>query len=157
MAYRFKPGKNLEQELRRIASQQLERASAELTDPELAPARAVHQARKRLKKLRGLLRLVHPALDRGIYKHWNRRFRDLGRSLADARDADVLQRTLDAIEEAMRNQAAAPDLTVLRRGIEQRQTMLRGEASRIGCRVYAEKSKRLRKRIESWWEIRRME
>ncbi|HEY9150867.1 MAG TPA: CHAD domain-containing protein [Gammaproteobacteria bacterium] len=115
MAYRFKSRKNLEQELRRIACQQLERASAELTDPELDPAKAVHQARKRLKKLRSLLRLVRPALDREVYKGWNRRFRDLGRSLASARDADVLLRTLDELEEAMRVDAAAPDLSVLRR------------------------------------------
>lgn len=302
MAYRFKSRKSVEQELRRIACQQIERASAELTDPELDPAKAVHQARKRLKKLRSLLRLVRPALDREVYKRWNLRFRDLGRSLADARDADVLLQALDELEKTMRVNARAPDLSVLRRelasrygqdtgdgsrdlearmeavaeelraarkemvrlsiggrsfetlgaglqrthargrkalrktrtsptdahfhewrkrvkdhwyhsrllvdvwpglmkpyakemkrlsdllgddhdlavfrqrlrdipgdslpepvaqalhrSIEHRQTMLRSEASRIGCRVYAEKSRRLRKRIESWWEIRRVE
>lgn len=302
MAYRFKSRKSVEQELGRIARQQLERASAELTDPELDPDKAVHQARKRFKKLRSLLRLVRPALDREVYKSWNRRFRDLGRSLAGARDADVLLQTLDVLEEAMRVNAAAPDLSALRRelaastgqeagddsrdlktrmaavaedlraareemirlsidgnrfetlgaglqwthargrkalrktresstddhfhewrkrvkdhwnhsrllmdvwpslmkpyakemkrlsdllgddhdlavfrqrlrelpedtipepiaealhqSIEHRQRMLRSEAYRVGNRVYAEKSKRLRQRIESWWEIRRME
>lgn len=115
MAYRFKPQKNVEQELRRITRQQLERASAELTGHELDPPKAVHQARKRLKKLRSLLRLVRPDLDREVYKRWNRRFRDLGRSLAGARDADVLLQTLDELEETMRVNAAAPDLSVLRR------------------------------------------
>lgn len=115
MAYRFKSRKNVEQELRRIARQQLERASAELTDPELDPAKAVHQARKRLKKLRSLLRLVRPVLGREVYKRWNQRFRDLGRSLASARDADVLLQTLDELAEAMRVNAAAPDLSALRR------------------------------------------
>lgn len=120
MAYRFKSRKNVEQELRRIARQQLERASAELIDPELDPAKAVHQARKRLKKLRSLLRLVRPALGREPYERWNHRFRDLGHSLASARDADVLLQTLDKLEEAMRVNAVAPDLSVLRRELAAR-------------------------------------
>ncbi|MCA1805567.1 MAG: CHAD domain-containing protein [Xanthomonadaceae bacterium] len=41
--------------------------------------------------------------------------------------------------------------------IEHRQNMLHGEAYRVGYRVYAEKSKRFRQRIESWWEIRSVE
>ena len=54
-------------------------------------ATAVHEARKDMKKLRAVVRLVQadPA--------WNRRFRDIARRLSGRRDADVLLETLDGL------------------------------------------------------------
>ena len=52
-------------------------------------ATAVHEARKDLKKLRALVRLVQAD------SRWNTRFRDTARRLAGRRDADVLLETLD--------------------------------------------------------------
>ncbi len=54
-------------------------------------ATAVHEARKDLKKLRALVRLVQAD------PSWNRRLRDTGRRLAGRRDADVLLATLDEL------------------------------------------------------------
>ncbi len=52
---------------------------------------AVHEARKDIKKLRALVRLVQAD------SSWNRRLRDTARRLAGRRDADVLLETLDEL------------------------------------------------------------
>ena len=75
MAYRIRTkDDDVEQAVRRIACEQIDRALAEIDDDGLDFARKVHQVRKRCKKLRGLVRLVRPALD--AYGRENAAFRD---------------------------------------------------------------------------------
>lgn len=62
MAYRIDPGADLQEELRAIARDQVEAALSDLSDPTDDVVAAVHDCRKRCKKLRGLVRLVRPAL-----------------------------------------------------------------------------------------------
>lgn len=97
MPYRFKRKEPVAEGMRRIALEQIDRARTELRDTEMEAAEAVHQARKRFKKLRGLLRLVRPALGGRQYKQQNRFFRDLGRDLSGARDAQVMLDTLEKL------------------------------------------------------------
>jgi CHAD domain-containing protein len=62
-------------------------------------AQATHEARKDLKKVRSLLRLVRSGLDRDAYRAENDRPRSIARSLAGRRDADVLVQTAAAFGE----------------------------------------------------------
>lgn len=57
----------------------------------------MHEARKDLKKLRALLRLVRDAIDDEAYARENARYRDAGRALAGARDAQVKLETIEAL------------------------------------------------------------
>lgn len=78
----------------RVFSEECDAIRKELRDA--GPARmddAIHSARKRMKKLRGLLRLLRPALGERIYARENRNLRDLARRLAPPRDAFVMVRT----------------------------------------------------------------
>jgi len=59
----------------------------------------VHEARKNFKKIRAIIKLLRYTLGRKLYKHDNYFFRDLGRELSDARDADVNLETLQKLEE----------------------------------------------------------
>ena len=96
MAYRIKAGDDdVQAAVRRIAVEQIDRALEEADDPALGFEATVHQVRKRCKKLRGLARLVRPAL-KG-YGRENRAFRDAARLLSDIRDADSLIETYDAL------------------------------------------------------------
>jgi CHAD domain-containing protein len=72
----------------RDAIEQLERRDAD-------PVHAVHEARKDLKKVRALLRLVRPALPRKVFRAENAALRDAGRSISGARDADVVLETAE--------------------------------------------------------------
>ena len=93
MAYRFSPDDpSLQQALRRIADEELRAALAVLDDTRL-PAQAVHDVRKRAKKLRGLLRLLQGSFP--DHARENAALRDAGRLLALRRDAEVRLATLD--------------------------------------------------------------
>jgi CHAD domain-containing protein len=60
---------------------------------------AVHGARKDLKKLRAVLRLLRDWLGRAGYEDQNGRFRDAARLLSASRDAKVKLETLEALGE----------------------------------------------------------
>ena len=80
--------------LRAAVREQLDDAVRRLRDERADhPAEAVHEARKDLKKARSLLRLARPGLPGAVYRRENGALRDIGRSLSDARDADVLAET----------------------------------------------------------------
>ena len=63
-------------------------------------AESVHEARKDLKKLRSVLRLVRDEIGDQVYRRENDRFRDAGRLLSGARDAEVKLETIDLLREA---------------------------------------------------------
>ncbi|HEU4598359.1 MAG TPA: CHAD domain-containing protein [Solirubrobacterales bacterium] len=60
-------------------------------------ADAIHGARKDMKKLRTVLRLVRDELPQGVYEEENRRYRDAGRALSASRDAEVKAQTLETL------------------------------------------------------------
>jgi CHAD domain-containing protein len=62
-------------------------------------AESVHEARKDLKKVRSVLRLVRDELGEELYRRENERFRDAGRLLSGARDAEVKLGTVDALRK----------------------------------------------------------
>jgi CHAD domain-containing protein len=60
---------------------------------------AVHGARKDLKKLRAVLRLLRDRLGEEAYRAQNRCFRDAARALSESRDAEVKLETLGGLSE----------------------------------------------------------
>ncbi|MDQ3396995.1 MAG: CHAD domain-containing protein [Deinococcota bacterium] len=99
MSFRLDHHEATSQGIRRIALEGLDAAVAQLQDHGSDHNQAVHDARKRLKELRALLRLVRGSLGKANYKRENRCFRDAGRRLAAARDAQVLRSTFDALRK----------------------------------------------------------
>jgi CHAD domain-containing protein len=86
--------------VQRIRREQLEAAAEGLErGHDEDPVEAVHDARKRIKKTRSLLRLARPGLKPKAYRRRNRALRDTGRGLSGARDADVLAETVDGLAE----------------------------------------------------------
>lgn len=116
MSYRLKPDKTVQKNTRRIAREQIDKAIAEINDPELDRHEAIHQIRKRCKKLRGLVRLVRPELGKA-YQRENARFRDIARNLAGMRDEqsmiEALERLLVTQEDNERS-SYDPVLDILR-------------------------------------------
>ena len=97
MAYRLKLKAPLPLEVRRIALEQIELACAALARHSDRGA-AVHDARRSLKRLRAMLRLVRPAVGEAWFKAGNRQLADLGQRLARRRDLDVMLVTLHKLE-----------------------------------------------------------
>ena len=80
--------------VRKAAHQRIDKAMAALSVPE--SGYGVHQARKRFKELRALLRLVRKPLGVVFTPH-SERLRDLGRVLAQARDAGAMLESWDLL------------------------------------------------------------
>jgi CHAD domain-containing protein len=99
-AYRLHDGEPVPDGIRRIARGQLESARADLDGVSTRKLEeAVHETRKRLKRLRACLRLARDAIGQDTYQGENAAFRDAGRRLSGARDATVLIETLEALEK----------------------------------------------------------
>lgn len=99
MPYRFRRKENVADGVRRIAREQIDRATQALTPPRGGhlSAEAIHEARKRLKMCRALVRLVREEIGDETFERENACFRDTGRKLSAARDARVARDALAAL------------------------------------------------------------
>jgi CHAD domain-containing protein len=97
MTFRFKLQEPIAEGLQRIGLEQVDIAAAKLAGKE-DPAAAIHDARRCLKRLRALLRLVRPGLADATYARESERLAGIGRMLAGARDLHVMQQTLGRLE-----------------------------------------------------------
>jgi CYTH domain-containing protein len=112
-AYRLELDETAPDGIRRIAAGRAAKARKKLGEVDGEDsATAIHGARKDLKKLRSVLRLVREALGEKVYHQQNDRYRDAGRLLSGTRDAEVKVETLDDLErrfgEEFPTAAAAP-------------------------------------------------
>ncbi|HCV70509.1 CHAD domain-containing protein [Agrobacterium tumefaciens] len=97
MPFRIDPNKPFDDEIRRAGLELIEEAITSLRDQPSGRHEAVHDARKRFKRLRALYRLVARAAP-DFSKEENARFRDIARSLAFAREATALVETVEYLE-----------------------------------------------------------
>lgn len=97
MAYAIERGETLHSAVQRIMDEQVIRARDTLADPALPAEKRVHEARKRFKEIRALLRLVHKPLGEQ-FAHENAWYRDAARELAASRDADAILEALEKLE-----------------------------------------------------------
>ena len=94
MSYRIRPGKPLTGEVVRVARLQYAGAIGLLRDQPRGPHEAIHDARKRFKRLRGLFRLVRDAAPKFCASE-NARVRDIAAGLSTVRDATALVEAMD--------------------------------------------------------------
>jgi CHAD domain-containing protein len=107
--------------VRRVAAEQLGDAIddlAELVDDD--PAEAIHDARKRCKKVRGLVRAVRPSLGDDAYRVANDTARDAARELSELRDATAMMETFRlAVDRSALDVTGDDDTAVAIRSVEQ--------------------------------------
>jgi CHAD domain-containing protein len=106
-AFRLRPGEPIGFGLRRVARGRLRSALRNLRDPRLGEVDAVHDARKDLKKLRSVLRLVRPVIGEEVYGRENARYRDAARLLSPVRDRQVRGETIAGLAERFRDEPPA--------------------------------------------------
>lgn len=108
MAYRLDLEEDLPAAVRAVAVEQLDDAIAQLRDGE-DRVTAIHEARKDLKKLRSLLRLVRTAMPKDARRRAGGALRDIAASLSGTRDADVMRATLAKLGETGTFTVVTPD------------------------------------------------
>ncbi|MDQ2712877.1 MAG: CHAD domain-containing protein [Acidobacteriota bacterium] len=119
MAYRLIASESVPEGIQRVVREEI-RSATETLRKEAKGQRdeAVHEARKSIKKVRGVLRLVKPQLGQ-TYRQENTRFRDVGRQLSDLRDAAALLEVFDELTEKFKDVLDSKGLKAVRQGLEQ--------------------------------------
>ena len=132
----------------RIARKQADQALQSMSE-QRSTAAHVHEARTSVKKLRGLLRLVKPALGE-VYPRENQRLRKVGASLSRLRDAEVLLQTFDSLLAQPEQELPVP----LRRVRSQLTQRLRGVEAKLNLparlREATKAFRETRKRAQDW-------
>jgi CHAD domain-containing protein len=106
--YHLTPGTPVADGVRLVATDQLDRALAAIDDAgDDDPHLAVHEARKRCKKVRALLRLVRDDVP-DTYDAVNTELRDTARVVSDERDAAAAVETHDHLVDRLGEEALAP-------------------------------------------------
>ncbi len=103
MAFRFEQKESGSDGVKRVARERVNRVLRNLSRKPSPNAKDIHDARKDLKSLRALLRLVRSAMTPEEWREDNLIFRDSGRTLSRSRDAQVMMETLDELLASDRN------------------------------------------------------
>lgn len=117
MGFRFQLNESVPDGVRRIVTEELgsmisdlERATPSTRD------KSIHEARKSLKKLRAILRLMRRELG-DTYELENRVFRNAGRTLSDLRDSASVIESFGTLERKYKEELPAFALESVRRGL----------------------------------------
>jgi CHAD domain-containing protein len=151
MGYRLIQDETLPRGLKRIARDEIDSAIAQLCEKD--PSKldyAIHEARKSIKKLRGLMRMLSPVLgpparvDIEALGH-------VGRTLSEVRDAAALVEAVDLLSHHTRNAQCLKELAALRAGMLKRgrDTIERSEV-RIVCEQAIIQLRHLKRGLATW-------
>ncbi len=117
MAYRFEAGETIPDGIRRIVSEEVASASKELLNSKGAKRdKAIHEARKGIKKIRGAMRLMQPEFGR-TYRAEIRLLRDTALALGEIRDAQAMVEVFDGLVEKYRKQIKPEASRAVRNGL----------------------------------------
>jgi CHAD domain-containing protein len=116
MSYRLDPRIPLSDGVRRIGIEQLRDAVALLDEGRVKRDGGAHDARKRFKRLRGLLRLVADAAP-DFRRREEERVKDIAASLSVIRDATAIVEAIDRLAREADGPQAVDHLMALRRGL----------------------------------------
>jgi len=134
MSFSLDPAGSIAEELRRAAVEQVKRAREELQTEDEDRHEAIHLARKRFKKLRGLLRLARPGLGED-YSAENARWREAARKLSLIRDATALLETHDMLTGHFGDRLEDGILYGVRQRLEERRARMAGEITDLDERI----------------------
>ena len=120
MAFEVREHEPLDQAICRIVIERIDKAHRFLAYGKRgAREEAIHEARKQFKQIRGILRLIREELGSKTFRKENKSFRDMGRPLSDARDADVMLEAFDRLLEQFKHEIKPKHYQPLRQLVRQ--------------------------------------
>jgi len=150
MVYKLNKEKSLIKNISSIANEEIE-ASLEALET-LNIHEAIHDIRKRLKKLRALCRLVRDELGEDNYKSINIYFRDLGREISDFRDLTAHLETLELLNERFGKHLYVNFFRTFSKQIEEEREQMENtlRSQNFFSEYLVEKLKKAKKELTSW-------
>jgi CHAD domain-containing protein len=119
VAYRLKKGKSASKELSRVVAREFEKAVTDLDHADSSPAEAVYEARKHVKKIRAVLRMLQKDLGKD-YVVQNRRLRTVAHQLSSLRDADAAADTMESVRRRYPQLVTPSILASVQKGLRSR-------------------------------------
>jgi CHAD domain-containing protein len=127
MGYRLEKDEQLGAGFRRILIEQTERLSEALASADANLEEAIHEVRKRCKRVRAVARLLRPHA-RELYRRENAAFRDIARRLSPFRDAHVQVATFEQlVSRAPERERFAALKDLMPGGISRNEEMLKNQ------------------------------
>jgi CHAD domain-containing protein len=141
-AFRLKQGEAVPEGIARMARGRIDHAIDALAE---ASEEGVHDARKDMKKLRALLRLVRGEIGEKVFRRESACFRDAARELSGVRDADVMLATLADLEERY-----GAEVGGIRQELEAHRLRTTGGGRKQAAKVATAMLKEARARVADW-------
>jgi len=141
VAYRLRRDESFVHGLRRLARKQLRSAAAELERSSPPSDEAIHEARKRVKKIRAIAELIHADDGRGLGSS-RKRLRKVNRALSTLRDADAIMEILGKLKHQDPRMLSEHTFGRVRRWLASRKEALMQAAARD--RAYEKAAQELR-------------
>ena len=152
MGFRLKSGQAISSEVRRIVLRQLDLATSELKsigDPE--SDEAIHDARRRVKKIRAVIRLVRPVLDKTYRVGVDPDLRRVSKMLAPVADGQGVIDTLNVLARRYRKALPRKAVAALRADLIEREKRIDAKADAQHVLQKATRALRAqRKQIKAW-------
>ena len=150
MSLALKPREKVTTGLRRLARRELREARRALVQASPPPPAAVHDARRSLKKVRAIIRLLDADHGRGLVGA-RKRVRKTARTLSRVRDADAMGETVEKLRRREPRLFSAPWLTQLRTWMTAHRRTVRGAADRKHTWTSLEEELRVLRRKSKCW------
>lgn len=150
MSYRLEKDEPLTIGIRRIAHEQFDKAERSLAVGDADIHEGIHDARKRCKKIRALVRLVREPMGSEASRS-NRQLRDAAKLLSDVRDSTALLETVDDLAADTGDAIGTDPLERLRRNLASRRLELVTRIDLHGrVRALKEQMADCRSRVDTW-------
>jgi CHAD domain-containing protein len=154
MAYRLERGESVISGLKRVINEEIESAgdqlSGEKREKNVGRDEAIHDARKSIKKVRAILRLVREEMGETFRKE-NVRLRDIAGRLSEFRDAFAIIETFDDLKNKFKGELPGMRLRSVRAGLTKRRNESgREEDVTIVLSAAAAALRRTARRVKSW-------
>jgi CHAD domain-containing protein len=155
MSFELKIDEALPDGIRRIAKKEIEKVR-ECVDGSSKASRdeLVHEARKSLKKLRALLRLVRPGIGGKLYRRENLAFRDISRPLTEVRDAKNLVEALDRTTGGNGSRPRRRSFATARKELVRHQREIRVLGDEDAFKAVDSAMKEVLDRLDKWTDFR---
>jgi CHAD domain-containing protein len=154
VGFRLKSGQAISSEIRRIVLRQLDLATSELKaigDPE--SDEAIHDARRRVKKIRAVIRLVRPVLDKSYRTGVDPELRRVSRMLAPVADGQGVIDTLNVLARRYRKALPRRAVAALRADLVERERRIDARADAQHVLQKATRALRAQRRQIKEWKL----
>jgi CHAD domain-containing protein len=151
MSFQLNVDEKIPKRVRSIVRKRIDKALKVMTARSITD-RAVHEARKRFKEIRGTLRLVRGELGNKCFRRENGTFRDAGRPLSALRDAKVLLDTLEGLVAHFDGRVKPQSLATVKRTLRarRRETRKRVLAHDRAAAGIVKSIRAAKRRVDDW-------